>query len=427
MKFKLANYMIPSVISMVVVGSNANIDGLFIGNIMGDDGLAAINIVWPIVAFAAAAGTGIGTGGAVILNRLRGMGEKMRAETVKNTALFFLIFFGIAVSFLLCILREPLLLMMGAEGKVLKLASEYALVIGGGAIAQICGAGIVSLLRNDGKTYEGMMLSVTGLALHIVLDALFAKGMGMKGVAAATVISQAVISIAGYVIIKKHRCVSARPAVVEDILKSAAAPFGLNFVPSLVLMFTNFFALRSGGTAAVSAYAVMSYAVYTFDYIFQGVCDGVQPAISYSCGSGDELVRKDAVKRGGMILGIISVLFSILTPLLIEFMPKFFSVSETAEKMMDTGFIIYAFAYPFKAAAKFICAYYYACGEKKISNILVYLDPLILTPSFLTLGSAMFGTNGVWAAMTSAQIVLCAVGIICIFISNGKRLRRNKK
>ena len=109
MRFKFSKYIIPSVISMVVVGSNANIDGLFIGNIMGDNGLAAINIVWPIVAFAAAAGTGAGTGGAVILNRLRGMREEKRAENIKNTAMVFLLLFGIFTSVLLYIFRGVLL------------------------------------------------------------------------------------------------------------------------------------------------------------------------------------------------------------------------------------------------------------------------------------------------------------------------------
>lgn len=420
MRFKLSKYIIPSVVSMVVVGSNANIDGLFIGNIMGDDGLAAINIVWPIVAFAAAAGTGAGTGGAVMLNRLRGRGEEGRAETVKNTALVFLPMFGVIAGILLCIFRAPLLSLMGAEGAVFALASDYALVIGGGAAAQICGAGIVVLLRNDGKTYEGMALSIAGLVIHIVLDALLAKELGMKGVAAATVISQAVIAVAGYVMIKKDRGAGISRAVTGEMLKSAAAPFGLNFVPSLVLLFTNVFALRSGGTAAVSAYAVMSYAVYTFDYIFQGVCDGVQPVISYSCGADDRESRKRAVGCGALILGITSVLFSLSTPLLIGVMPKLFAVSETAEKLMDTGFIIYAFSYPFKAAAKFICAYYYACGEKTVSNILVYLDPLVLTPLFLYIGSKTLGTDGVWAAMTAAQITLCAAGVTFILIKNRK-------
>ena len=63
MKFKLTKYILPSVISMVLVGAYTNIDGLFIGNAAGDDGIAAINIVWPIVAFITSLGTGIGVGG----------------------------------------------------------------------------------------------------------------------------------------------------------------------------------------------------------------------------------------------------------------------------------------------------------------------------------------------------------------------------
>ena len=68
MNFKLSRYIIPSVISMVLVGTYTNIDGLFIGNVTGDAGLAAINFVWPIVAFITSLGTGIGIGGSVLLN-----------------------------------------------------------------------------------------------------------------------------------------------------------------------------------------------------------------------------------------------------------------------------------------------------------------------------------------------------------------------
>ena len=75
MKFSLTKYILPSVISMVLVGAYTNIDGLFIGNAAGDDGIAAINIVWPIVAFITSLGTGIGVGGSVIVSNLRGRGK----------------------------------------------------------------------------------------------------------------------------------------------------------------------------------------------------------------------------------------------------------------------------------------------------------------------------------------------------------------
>ena len=53
---------------------------------------------------------------------------------------------------------------------------------------------------------------------------------------------------------------------------------------------------------AVSAYAAMSYAVYTFDYIFQGMCDGIQPIISYCRGAGDSAQERRAVTSAGWIL-----------------------------------------------------------------------------------------------------------------------------
>lgn len=196
------------------------------------------------------------------------------------------------------------------------------------------------------------------------------------------------------------------------MLKRATAPFGVNFVSSVVLLFTNYFALRIGGTAAVSAYAVMSYAVYTFDYIFQGVCDGIQPVVSFCRGSKDIQGEKCAMKCAAIILVLCSILFILLTPALIRIMPGLFAVSSDAENMIISGFVIYACSYPFKAAVKYMCSYYYAIGSTTLSNALTYLDPLVLTPLFLIALPRVFGMNGIWLAMTLAQVVLSIIGTI---------------
>ena len=94
MKFKLSKYILPAVISMVLVGAYTNIDGLFIGKAAGDDGIAAINIVWPIVALITSLGTGIGVGGSVVVGDLRGKGETVCAAAARRTSLFLLIFAG---------------------------------------------------------------------------------------------------------------------------------------------------------------------------------------------------------------------------------------------------------------------------------------------------------------------------------------------
>ena len=86
-KFGLAKYVVPSIIAMVLVGTYTNIDGLFIGNRTGDDGLAAINVAWPIVAFITSLGTALGMGASVEINNFRGQGQNQLAEKIKNTAL----------------------------------------------------------------------------------------------------------------------------------------------------------------------------------------------------------------------------------------------------------------------------------------------------------------------------------------------------
>ena len=211
---------------------------------------------------------------------------------------------------------------------------------------------------------------------------------------------------------------------VKEILKNSIAPFGVNFAPSAALLFTNFFALASGGTAAVSAYAVMSYVSYTFDYVYQGVCDGIQPVLSYYEGARDEAGKKYSLRTVVIILSACSVAFVALTPLAIAFMPKVFATSAEAEAMMRTGFWIYAISYPFKAAARFGCSYFYSVGGVKTANALTYTESLLVTPLAL-LSLSFAGINGVWAALPSAQIVMCLILVVILIVRRHAAKRKS--
>ena len=420
MKFKLSKYIIPSVISMVLVGTYTNIDGLFIGNVTGDPGLAAINIVWPIVALITSLGTGIGLGGSVILSNAKGKGDIEGARKIKSTVILTLISVGILSGIIFTLVYNPLLHLMGAEGDVLGYASDYAKVVCLGAVFQILGSGLVVILRTENKTYFSMLCCLIGLIVHIILDILLVEKYTLMGVAISTVVSQAVIMILALVALWEKKIAPIDTKSLIPILAASTSPIGINFVPSVVLLLTNYFALAEGGTAAVSAYAVMSYAIYTFDYIFQGVCDGVQPVISYSVGSKDNAEKLRAMKVSEIILTISSLAFIASTPLLIYIMPKIFAVSKEAEMMMNTGFIIYAFSYPFKAAVKYIGSYYYAIGKNTISNLLVYSDPLVFTPILLILFSWIMGMNGVWLSLTLSQVCVTAFGALSFFVKKKK-------
>lgn len=425
---------------MVIVGTYTNIDGLFIGNRAGDDGLAAINIAWPIVAFITSLGSGLGVGAAVVINGLRGKNEYALAEKAKPAALWLPVAGGAAATIFCLLVYSPLLTLLGAEGIVKTYAENYSLIISLGAIFQVIGASAVVLLRNEGKTYSALIYTAIGLAVHVGLDFLTVKKFALYGVAAATVVSQAVVAALSLFSLLRRGDKSAKTPSAQErsdkeksprfallVLKNSVAPFGLNFVPSMVLTFTNFFALKIGGTTAVGAYAVMSYVLYTYDYVFQGVCDGAQPVFSYYRGANDIREERNTLYKTIITMTALSVAFIALTPVAIIFLPDVFAVSAEAAQMIKSGFIIYAFAYPLKAAVKFICAYAYSTGKVALSNINTFLDPFLFTPlSLLVL--APTGTSGLWAALPVSQLLtLIAAGFIYFVLKKGNGLTKRDK
>lgn len=433
MKFRLSKYIFPAVVSMVLVGAYTNIDGLFIGAAAGDDGIAAINIVWPIVALITALGTGIGTGGSIVACNRRGAGDVAGARRARRTSVALLAAGGIAAAPVLFFAGRFFLRQMGADGQVLRYAENYALVVTFGAVFQVMGAGLVVLLRSDGKTYAAMAATAAGLAVHVLLDWLLVGKYVLYGVAFSTVAAQAVVMAASLCCFCARRKGEERDADlgqtaagvrtsahVGEILRQSAAPIGVNFVSSVVLLITNFFAQRTGGTAALSAYGVMSYAFFTFDYVFQGVCDGVQPVISYTDGAGDRAEKRRAVRCGVLLLAALSLSFAAMTPLLILLLPRAFAVSAEAEAFMRAGLVLYAFSYPLKAAVKWVCAYAYSQRRGWIANVCIVADPLLFTPLFLCLLPPRLGTDGLWAALPLTQAAVLLVGIV-LTLAVGRR------
>ena len=143
-----------------------------------------------------------------------------------------------------------------------------------------------------------------------------------------------------------------------------------------------------------------------------GVCDGIQPVISYQNGAGDKIGKRKTITAAVWILIGLAAAFSALTPAMIAFLPKVFDVSSVAEEMMKAGLKIYALSYVLKAAVKFICAYCYSVRQKVTSDILTYLDPAVFTPLFLFVLSSVAGLNGVWWSVVCAQAAVCVAAAV---------------
>lgn len=136
-------YVIPSIIAFALSGIYAIVDGYFVGNTIGDAGLSAINIAYPIEALIQALGTGIGMGGAVYYSINAAEKKGKRAEEFIATSWWLLVIVSVISTIIIYSFSSKILGLLGVDGIILTNATDYIKIIALGAILQILGTGMM--------------------------------------------------------------------------------------------------------------------------------------------------------------------------------------------------------------------------------------------------------------------------------------------
>ena len=399
-------YVIPSMLTMLLMGFYAIIDGFFVGHAIGDTGLAAINLSWPIAAFLLAAGTGIGAGGSVVMSTRLGEGRLEESRRAYGNTFFVLIFFSIAMTVILSLFYVPILSFLGAEGELLQAAAEYTQIVAAGSACQILGTGIVPLLRNKGKTISAMIAMISGLGTNIVLDALFIMGFGwgMFGAALATVIAQAIVAVVSLIMLlsKKenrlsYKTMSPDIRTIGKLLKIGFSPFGISFAPSIVIILANWQCLAYGGGVVVAAYSVLMYFVTSVQQLLYGVGEGIQQHVD------------SILKRAFAMVLILSGALLCVGILCRTGIPAIFGASSETAALVSQALVISSFAFPLVGITRLASSFFYATQNTRFSAIIIYIDPLVLTPLFLFTLPLLFDVTGIWLAMPAAQLALVVI------------------
>lgn len=424
-------YVLPSMLTMLLGGFYGIVDGFFIGNAVGDDGLAAINLAWPLTALILATGTGLGVGGSVLMSIRNGEGRTQAANQAKGGALLLLAIVSVVFTLLFSLSAAQIMRFFGAEGHVLKLCVDYIQIIVYGTALQIFGVGLTPILRNTGRTVQAMVMMISGFATNIVLDWLFIMVFEWQlgGAALATIIGQGVVAVFSLIILVTDK--QLRPTKADfkadkktlgSIVRIGLSPFGSSLAPSVVIMFCNWQCIRYGGNPAVAAYSVLSYLSYSANSLMAGVGQGIQPIISYANGAKAFPtllnVRRKALK---VILALSVLLFLAAIPAQ-TLIAQLFGLSNTASLIFARSLWIASFAFPFMGIVKLGSEFFCAINKTRYSTILIYGDPLLLSPLFLMSLPLIFHLDGVWLAMPFAQGLIACMALL-MFHRYDQRMR----
>ena len=359
---------------------------MFVGQGVGDAGLAAINVAWPVTALVQALGTGLGMAAAVVLSVCIGRRDAAEEHRALGSTAVLLLLAGVLSTALLALLYRPLLPLLGAEGSVLAYADSYTRVIVLGSLFQVLGTGLVPLLR----TYDGAdaaMCSMTaGFLTNVVLDALF-------------------ISVFRWGTAGSRRCHRHRPGGVRRpgaglsvpgeagvpgvsfrlnrrtvlrLLATSLSPFGLTMLNTVTLVVINRGALAYGGSLAVACYAVMSYAICMVHFIIQGIGDGAQPLLSRYYGAGEQEALAQVRTLTFRSAPAAALLCGIALFLGRSAIPHLFGASNAATRLFQVILPLFLLYLPFMSVVRILTSYFCATEQITRADLLIYGQPVVL-------------------------------------------------
>lgn len=318
----LLKLSVPAIIAMLINAIYNIVDTMFVGMLNNTSAIAAVSIVYPLFMFIGAIGVMFGAGGASYLSRLLGEKKKKEADKTLTSTIIIGCIFSLIFTVISIIFLDEFLLMYGATETTMPYAREYGYTIVLGAIFTI-GTGIMSnTIRAEGNSKYSMIATCIGGVINIILDPIFMFkfGMGIKGAAVATVISQLVsfIFLLRYYYSKKSyiklgiKFLKPTFNMFFEILKIGIPIFVTQVLASFALGFMNLGA-KPYGDAAVAAMGIVFRVMSIGFYIVFGIGQGFQPVAGYNYGAKNFTRLKEAVKlsiKWSIISGIvISILF----------------------------------------------------------------------------------------------------------------------
>ena len=400
------------------------IDRIFIGKIPNDatNALTGLGVAFPICTVTIAFANLVGMGGAPLFSIERGKGNEDEAKKLLGNSFSLLIILGLLTSVTGLIFKKPLLYLLGASSATFDYANQYITIYLCGTIFVMLSLGLNSFINAQGFARTGMLTVSIGAACNLILDPvfIFILGMGVKGAALATIISQFIAALWTFTfltgkktIIKIEKdCLIPNFKRTMKIFGLGLSGFTMSITNSAVQMVNNAVLSVWGGDLYIGAMTVINSIREVVHMPVQGISNSSQPIISFNYGAGEPERVKKAIRYMSFALLIYTVsawilvmLFSKPLILLFNDNPALMNVTVTSMHIYFQGFFMMSFQFAgqstFTALGRSKQAVFFSLFRKVVIVIpLIYILPHI----------GNLGVNGVFMAEPVSNFI---GGIAC--------------
>lgn len=286
-------YAVPSALAMFVSSLYTVIDGIFVGQGVGDSALAAVNVIIPFTIMLFGIATMFAVGGGALVSKY--LGEKNTESAVEMFRQVFklLLILSIGISLICVIFAKPLSRLLGATDSIADLAATYLRFYAMFCVPNLIGISLNSFVRNDSRPTLAMISTISGAVTNIILDYvfIFVFSLGIKGAAIATGLGQIVtVSILIPHFIFKRGALSfgnvkLKKSIIKEFSNIGFPSFFTEITFSIIIFLMNLVIVKVIGDDGLSAFSIINYLTTNVYMVLLGVAFGVQPLISYNYGA----------------------------------------------------------------------------------------------------------------------------------------------
>lgn len=410
----LWDFSLPAITGMLVNALYNVVDSIFVGHGVGAIGLAAVTIAFPVMIILMGFGMLVGVGATTLVSIRIGQQKKEEAEKILGNALVLVLLLSVCLSGILLVFLDPILVQLGAGPDVLPYARDFTRIILAGSIFMFTGFGLNNIIRAEGNPKTAMMTMIISAVLNTILNPLFifGIGLGIRGSALATVLSQLVSAcwVLGHFLgpnsflkfRRKH--LSLDRTIVANIFSMGASSFFMQVAASIVAGLLNFTLSAYGGELAVAAMGIINRVSMLMLMPLFGIGQGMAPIVGYNYGARNYDRVKETAKKAATVATIVAVAGFVFIEIFDTYIIRLFSSEAELIQLGAAGLKLFLLMLPIIGFQIIGSMFFQAIG-KPIQSLLLSMSRqiLILIPLLFILPKFL-GLEGVWLAGPASDL-----------------------
>lgn len=427
---KLLRFVFPSIIMMIFTSIYGVVDGFFVSNFAGKTAFASINLVMPFVMILGGIGFMIGTGGTALVSKVLGEGKKEKANKIFTMMIIFTLLLGALLSVIGVVSMPWVADFLGATEEMMADCILYGRIVTGFTVAFMLQNVFQSFLIAAEKPKLGLLATVLAGITNMALDAIFiiVFKWGVAGAAIATGLSQCVGGIFPLIYFSRDNSSLLRltntKLEIKPILNACgngSSELMSNISSSVVSMIYNFQLMKYVGEDGVSAYGVLMYVQFIFVAIYIGYAIGCAPITGYHFGAQNHVELKNMLRKSAFLSAISGIVLTILAIVLSSPLAKLFvGYDEGLYELTRHAFSLFSYSFLLAGFNIFTSSFFTALNNGAVSAAISFMRTLIFQTSSVLILPIFLGVDGIWWAITVAEVFAFILSLIFLFAKREK-------